>query len=168
MGSYEEAVAAALAKQPQKKSRLAEMWEAEEKRVQNAPEAAQNAQTAERAYSFTLPIPPSANNFKAVVTDSAGKPRMVKTWMARQYTKEVVEIATPICWSGPIGCLIAMTMKVYRKRKSGDLLNYEKVPIDALKGLAFIDDGQIVEAHLYRYEDKANPRIEIELKEIKE
>jgi Holliday junction resolvase RusA-like endonuclease len=37
---------------------------------------------------------------------------------------------------------------------------------DALNGLAYEDDKQIVELHAYRYDDKKNPRIEIEVEQV--
>lgn len=52
------------------------------------------------------------------------------------------------------------------RAKSGDLDNRLKISQDALKGICFEDDRQIVELHAFRFDDKANPRIEIEIKEI--
>ncbi len=38
---------------------------------------------------------------------------------------------------------------------------------NALKGICFADDKQIIEIHAFRFDDKTNPRIEIDLKEIR-
>lgn len=59
-----------------------------------------------------------------------------------------------------------MTAKVYRPRRVGDLMNREKVLSDALQGIAFHDDKQIVEAHFYQHDDKDNPRVEVEVEVI--
>jgi Holliday junction resolvase RusA-like endonuclease len=66
----------------------------------------------------------------------------------------------------PIKGDVAITFRAYRPRRIGDLDNLQKIVYDALKGSCFDDDKQIVETHNYRYDDKANPRLEIEIKEI--
>jgi Holliday junction resolvase RusA-like endonuclease len=32
-----------------------------------------------------------------------------------------------------------------------------------MQGIAYIDDNQITEMHAYRFEDKGNPRVEVEI-----
>jgi Holliday junction resolvase RusA-like endonuclease len=63
---------------------------------------------------------------------------------------------------------LSVTFRVFRPVRRGDLDNRLKISQDALKGICFADDKQIVEIHAYRFDDKANPRIEIDLKEINE
>lgn len=48
--------------------------------------------------------------------------------------------------------------------KSGDVDNHLKAVMDALNGICFVDDRQIVEGHVYLH--KGTPHIEIELEEI--
>jgi Holliday junction resolvase RusA-like endonuclease len=56
---------------------------------------------------------------------------------------------------------------VYRPRKAGDLSNRIKVLEDALNGIAWIDDKQIVEIHARREDDASNPRVEVRIEEAK-
>lgn len=112
---------------------------------------------------LVLPYPPSANrywrNFKG---------RTVISAEARAYKKEVVArlawlgINTAWIMIGPI----AISLWVYRPRKSGDLDNRIKVILDSLQGLRYENDSQIVEIHVYRHDDKANPRVEAELRSV--
>jgi Holliday junction resolvase RusA-like endonuclease len=60
---------------------------------------------------------------------------------------------------------VSITLAWYRGRKSGDLDNRAKVALDALQGSLYLNDSQIVALHLYRYDDKANPRIEVSVQD---
>jgi crossover junction endodeoxyribonuclease RusA len=105
----------------------------------------------------TLPVPPSANRYWRVF-----RGRAVVSQEARQYKGFAglfYRNAGGTLHDGPV-CL---TMTVYRARKAGDLDNFEKVLLDALRGLAYIDDAQVVEIHAYRRDDKDNPRVEVEI-----
>lgn len=53
----------------------------------------------------------------------------------------------------------------FRPAKRGDLDNMLKVVLDSLKGIAWQDDSQIVLLTASRYEDKNNPRLEIDVME---
>jgi Holliday junction resolvase RusA-like endonuclease len=59
---------------------------------------------------------------------------------------------------GPLG----VKLYVYRPRRRGDLDNTLKVILDALNGIAWVDDGQIEMLHVERFDDKTNPRVELE------
>jgi Holliday junction resolvase RusA-like endonuclease len=61
---------------------------------------------------------------------------------------------------------LSVTFRVFRPKCIGDLDNRLKISQDVLKGICFEDDKQIVEIHAFRFDDKANPRIEIDLREI--
>ena len=110
--------------------------------------------------SLVLPLPPSANRYwrtfrnVVVVSDEA---RAYKTGV-KQSAKEQGAVVL----SGPV----AVYLDVYRSRKSGDLDNRLKVALDALKGVAFEDDAQVVEIHARRFDDKNNGRIEITIETI--
>lgn len=56
---------------------------------------------------------------------------------------------------------LAVTLRIYRPRKAGDIDGYLKGCFDSLNGLAWEDDKQVVELHVHRGDDKANPRIEV-------
>jgi Holliday junction resolvase RusA-like endonuclease len=42
--------------------------------------------------------------------------------------------------------------------------NRLKVLLDALNGIAYNDDADIVELHAYRLDDKHDPRVELKIK----
>ena len=54
---------------------------------------------------------------------------------------------------------VAIRFRVFRARRAGDLDNYEKVLLDALKGILYDDDLAVVEIHAIRDDDKHNPRV---------
>ncbi len=51
------------------------------------------------------------------------------------------------------------------KRKC-DWDNFHKLSMDALSGVVWVDDEQIIEAHVSKRYDKKEPRIEIDVREI--
>src|SRR4029077_9821051 len=63
----------------------------------------------------------------------------------------------------PVSGPVAVSIRVFRPRKVGDADNVLKAALDSLKGVAYADDDQIVELHLYRDDDKDRPRIEVEV-----
>lgn len=109
---------------------------------------------------ITLPYPPSANiNWRA-----AGG-RIIKNPEVRAYQTEVGWLAK----AAGVRLLdgdVSLTLRIYRPRKAGDLSNRIKVLEDALNGIAWHDDVQVVEIHAYRYDDKDNPRVEVSIKEV--
>ena len=126
---------------------------AEPQKALNKPEGGHGGKTMR----LTLPLPPSANrywrNYRGV---------MVVSDEARAYKAGIRESAIEqgaFVLTGPV----AVKVNVYRSRKSGDLDNRLKVCLDSLKGLAFVDDAQVVEIHAYRFDDKNNGRIEVEI-----
>lgn len=92
-----------------------------------------------------LPAPPSANAYWRSITIK-GVPRVLVSREGRAYRKLVAArvIATPI--TAPIG----IEVRWFRRHRRGDLDNRLKVVIDALRGIAYQDDKQIVELHAYR------------------
>lgn len=76
-------------------------------------------------------------------------------------------------WMGkkPMRGPIAVWVKVYHKvnRPSGnDVDNFNKLWQDALNGIVYEDDSQIVISHNYKLHDKIRPRIEVEIQSINE
>lgn len=55
-----------------------------------------------------------------------------------------------------------MVIRVYRPQRRGDLDNTMKAILDSLSGLLYVDDKQVIEIHAKRFDDKKNPRVEIE------
>lgn len=108
---------------------------------------------------FTLPYPPSVNHYLGHTG------RMYRTQKANDYKNtvdkilhdhEVEPLEKPLC----------VTIKAYRPRKIGDIDGILKVALDAMNKLAYVDDKQIVELHVYRGDDKHNPRLEVEIHEV--
>lgn len=109
---------------------------------------------------ITLPYPPSGNLYWRHVGT-----RVVKSADARNYQQGVklrwLSARTPGVPSNPPSYPVVVSVALFRPYRRGDLDNSLKVLLDALKGIAFVDDSQVVELHARRYEDKANPRAEV-------
>ncbi len=110
--------------------------------------------------AIVLPLPPSANRYwrsignRAIVSEDA-RAYKAGVWLVAQH-------AGLHPFVGPV----AVYLHVYRGRKAGDLDNYGKVLLDALCGVAYQDDGQVVEIHSWRHDDAANPRVEVEVRRV--
>lgn len=61
---------------------------------------------------------------------------------------------------------VAVNFTVFRPTRRGDLDNYTKVMFDAMKGIIWLDDSQVVEIHSFRDDDKKNPRVEFLVYEV--
>lgn len=95
---------------------------------------------------FTLPYPPSANLYwrstaRGVYVSAAAK--LYKLQAAQDALRQGVE---------PIEGTVALHLDVYRPRAAGDLSNRIKVLEDALIGVAYDDDAQVVEIHARRFD----------------
>jgi crossover junction endodeoxyribonuclease RusA len=101
---------------------------------------------------FTLPVPPSANRYWRVYRN-----RIVVTDEARAYKDEIRLLLRQVA---PLKKLVSVNFTVFRPAMRGDLDNYNKVMFDALQGLAYVNDNQIIEIHSFREDDKQNPRVE--------
>lgn len=112
---------------------------------------------------LALPYPPSANRYWRIV-----RGRAVLSAEARQYKRTVALMAKAQKVSKPFEGPVRLTISVYRPQKSGDLSNRLKVLEDALQGIAFEDDNQVVEIHMRRGDDKANPRAVVTIEQFRE
>lgn len=61
------------------------------------------------------------------------------------------------------GSVILSIRFFFKDKRPRDLDNQNKLILDALSGIVYVDDKQIDELHLYRDYDKEKPRIEITL-----
>jgi len=109
--------------------------------------------------TITLPYPPSVNRYWRTVNG-----RMLVSAEARAYKKDAGWLAKA---SGmqPIDGDVAITIAAYRPQRRGDLDNVLKVLLDALISIAYEDDSQITEINAKRFDDKDNPRVEIDVVE---
>lgn len=90
-----------------------------------------------------LPSPPTSNLYWRLV-----RGRLIKSKAARQYARMVQE-RVPVA---PLGEALGVEVRWARKHRRGDLDNRLKVVLDALRGIVWLDDKQIVELHAYRVE----------------
>lgn len=109
---------------------------------------------ATKWFRATLPEPPSANrwwrNFRG---------RMVLSPAARKYKANLEQLRGAFLVEGPV----KVSMDWYRGRKSGDLDKRIGIALDAMQGVFFENDSQVVELIARRHDDPANPRIEVEI-----
>ncbi len=117
-----------------------------------------NAKTNE--IKLILPYPPSVNHLYATF-----RGRRITSAKGRKFKSDIAVLARQQGARILNGDLM-ITFRVFRPKKIGDLDNRLKISQDALKGICFADDRQIIEIHAFRFDDRANPRIEIDLKEI--
>jgi crossover junction endodeoxyribonuclease RusA len=111
----------------------------------------------------TLPYPPSVNRYLRF----SQKGWAYTTKEAKQYKqgaklRALTQGMRPIL-DGEVSLLIT----VFRPRKTGDLDNHLKVLLDSLNGVAYADDKQVAEIFISRFEDAANPRVEVRVMERK-
>lgn len=112
-------------------------------------------EVSDGAMRLVLPMPPTANLYWRLVGG-----RLVISAEARAY-KKLVDSAVRGAGYRRLEGPVKVSMDVFRQRKSGDLDNRQKCVLDALQGHLYGNDSQIVEIHARRFEDKANPRVEI-------
>ena len=108
---------------------------------------------------LTLPEPPSANRWwrkwqgRMVLSGEARKYKLL-VW---GYAMEGRVKGRQLVWD----CPLHVSLDWYRGRKSGDLDKRIGVVLDALQGIAYENDSQIVELTARRFDDKDNPRLEV-------
>jgi crossover junction endodeoxyribonuclease RusA len=100
----------------------------------------------------TLPVPPSVNHYLrrtrwgVTLTEEA---KAFKDYVRYNVRKRML--------TGDV----VMRIDYYRKRRAGDIDGPLKLCFDALQGIWYENDKQIVELHVRRFEDRDNPRLEI-------
>lgn len=109
---------------------------------------------------IVLPLPPSSNRYWRNC-----RGRTFVSAEAKAFKQEVALLCAT-ARVRPVEGACGVSMDVYRARRSGDLDNKIKCTLDSLNKIAFNDDSQIVEIKARRFDDKANPRVEIEVYEV--
>lgn len=61
------------------------------------------------------------------------------------------------------GVEVAVTARLYRPRRAGDIDGPVKALFDVMNGWVWEDDSQVSELHLFKDLDRANPRVEVEI-----
>lgn len=110
---------------------------------------------------LSLPYPPSANRLWR-----NWRGRMVLSTEGRSYKQGVKLRALTQGCLRPLEGPVVVFVTAYRPRRNGDLDNALKALLDALKGVAFVDDDQVVELHAMRLDDKADPRVVVTIEAI--
>lgn len=114
-----------------------------------------------RTLHLTLHEPPSANRWWRNVNG-----RMVTSKMARLYKQAAALSALCQGVQDPLVGPVALTVTWYRGRKSGDLDKRLGVLLDALQGVCYANDSQIVEIRAHRSDaDPKNPRVVVTVTE---
>lgn len=103
--------------------------------------------------TLILPMPPSAN--------SCWRQWQGRTLVSAGYRNFKKTVALKCLRIRPLDGALSVTLNIYRDRKTGDIDNRIKPVFDALNGIAWTDDKQIVELHVFRWDDKFNPRVEV-------
>ena len=117
--------------------------------------------------SFTVPGPPVPQPRARVVQTGSGMVRAYDPERARNYKRHVGIVARGALSHLPYWSFEgqhALTVRVYRARRAGDLDNFVKGISDALNGIAWEDDSSVVELHAFMSDDSARPRVEVEVR----
>ena len=59
---------------------------------------------------------------------------------------------------------LAVSLWFYNSRMDSD--NGQKVLLDSLQGIAYHNDAQIIELHIYKRQDEDEPRVDIEIERL--
>lgn len=109
---------------------------------------------------LVLPYPPSANTlYRTIVRGKRAMP--IKSAEHRAYFEAVATRVGFLAAPWPKETPLAVTLRLYRPRKSGDIDGPIKALLDSLNGRAWVDDSQIAELHVTRHDDKHRPRVEV-------
>lgn len=112
-----------------------------------------------RRIDITLPFPPSANRYWRVFGS-----RVVKSPEARRYIANVRASYAVVPMDGPV----EVRLEVYRPARRGDLDNRLKVLLDALSGVAYLDDSQVRRIVATQHEAPGHGRIEVTITQREE
>ena len=99
-------------------------------------------------YVLALPMPPSANVYWR---NNPHSHRPYRSGEADAFKAEVALLAAEQGVREPLSGRLAVTLHVHFTRVNGDLDNRIKVTLDALNEIAWHDDNQVDELHVYRH-----------------
>lgn len=120
---------------------------------------------SDRIISLTLPYPPSVNNlYSTLMLGKPGQKRPIRvpSVEVKQFKLDVDKICSRYPKDPFIGD-VAVSVKIFRPKRIGDIDNCFKALLDSLRGFAFNDDKQVSWLHAERFEDKENPRVEVQI-----
>ena len=105
--------------------------------------------------TLVLPYPPTVNH---MYRRARGHLALTPEALAFRHAVKMIAHVQAV---KPINGPVAVFLDVYRPRKRGDLDNLLKAVLDALNGVAYVDDDQVQQIHAVRYDDKRAPRVEV-------
>lgn len=112
---------------------------------------------------LVLEYPPSTNAaWRSMYNKHIGRVVVFMTKKARKY-KENVGKRGAAAGIRPLEGDVTIRVRVYRPMKRGDLMNSEKVLLDALQGVAYQNDSQIRRAEFELFDDRVSPRVEVDV-----
>lgn len=111
---------------------------------------------------FSVGYPPSLNKMRTIYR---GRPTLTKA--AKEY-KEMVGIEAFVAMAEQnvhfeSKSHLVVVMHVFRPRRVGDIDNCAKLILDGMEGIVYDNDSQVVELHMFRHDDKNNPRVDIDI-----
>lgn len=112
--------------------------------------------------TLTLPYPPLLNHiYRRTARGVFLAPK------AAAYKAEIAALF-PAWQQAPTDALCALTVRVYRPQKRGDVDGVLKLLLDSLQGILYHNDDQVVELHVYRYDagSRSAARVEVEIEDV--
>lgn len=112
--------------------------------------------------AMELPEPPSANRYwrsyrgRVVVSTEA------RAYKAGVWSRAVLARHRPFAKDVPV----SVTLHWHRAKRMGDLDNRIKVTLDALRGVLYDDDKQVVAIHAYRVESARNGKLSVKVERV--
>lgn len=123
------------------------------------PKLIQTSEDIREPLSLVLDYPPGINSYWTmarghIIVSSAGK----------AYRRLVAYTIHCDLYTGPL----AVSINLYRPRKTGDIDGPLKCLLDAMQDVVYINDSQITQLHVWRHDDKKNPRAEVTITPVSE
>jgi len=117
---------------------------------------------------LTLPYPVSANRYwRSYVPKGWTRPVVVVSPEAKAYKERAGWIAKAAGLRNPVAGLVEVRLKLFpRDKRLLDIDNAIKVAIDALAGIAYVNDKQVNKVSAERCNPDGNPRLEVEVLEL--
>jgi Holliday junction resolvase RusA-like endonuclease len=89
------------------------------------------------------------------------------------YKSAIATVAkSAMCGLQPYSCPVEVTLRLWRKykntsRRYGDCDNHLKSIMDALNGVVYLDDAQIISASVKKIQS-TTPKVEVEIRPVEE
>lgn len=103
---------------------------------------------------LTLPYPPSVNKIYA----HGGRMRRSDAY---ESFRQGAKLRAFTQGARPLHGDVSIRMALFRPRRIGDIDAPVKGLLDALNLVAWLDDAQVVELHVLRFDDPADPRVSL-------